>query len=153
MLNGFVTSDSISIRIGSGVFFFLTLPALVTLTDLTLSEPTSTSPKLSDLGEILSLPTTGVGVAVGVAVAVAVGVGVAGVATTLKPSDPLDATSEPVPAKVADRVSIPVPLAVTAKVGIPCGLAAAGEVRPPAEKLIVSPGSTATGFCDTSVSD
>src|SRR5271155_6197042 len=77
MLNGLLTPFSISIRIGSGTFFFLTLPALMTFTSLVLFEPTSTSPKSSRLGETLSLPTTGVGVAVGVAVRVAVGVAVA----------------------------------------------------------------------------
>jgi hypothetical protein len=72
-VNGLVTPVSISIRIGGGTFFPLTLPALMILIDLTWFEPTWTSPKLSTFGEILSLPTTGVGVAVGVA-AVAVGV-------------------------------------------------------------------------------
>src|SRR5271154_3428001 len=98
MLNGLVAPISISMRIGSGTLFFLILPASVIFTDLTLSEPTSTSPKLSRLGRILSLPGTGVGVTVGVALRVGVGVAVAvavavGVAadTTLKPSDAFDA--------------------------------------------------------------
>src|SRR5580658_10529250 len=98
MLNGLVTPDSISIRIGSGTCFFLTFPALVIFTSLVSLEPTSTSPKFSFLGEILSLPTTGVGVADGVAVVVAVavavgvaiGVGDATAAITLKPSDAFD---------------------------------------------------------------
>jgi hypothetical protein len=68
MLNGLATPDSITMRIGSGVFFFVTFPALVIVTVLVLVASVSTVPKLSDLGEILSLPTTGVGVAVGVAV-------------------------------------------------------------------------------------
>src|ERR1700678_416647 len=42
MLNGLVTPFSISIRIGSGTFFFLTLPALMTFTSLVLFDPTST---------------------------------------------------------------------------------------------------------------
>src|SRR5271154_6879222 len=130
MLNGLVAPISISMRIGSGTLFFLILPALVIFTDLTLSEPTSTSPKLRRLGRILSLPGTGVGVVVGVAVRVAVGVlvgvgvavavavGVAvggatgGGATMLKPVEPFEASNSPAPAKFAVRVSIPVPLAV-----------------------------------------
>jgi hypothetical protein len=77
-VNGLVTPVSISMRIGGGTFFPLTLPALAILIDLILFEPNWTSPKLSTFGEILSLPATGVGVAVGVTlpitVAVAVGV-------------------------------------------------------------------------------
>src|SRR5271169_2160904 len=111
MLNGLVTPFSISIRIGSGTFFFLTLPALMTFTSLVLFEPTSTSPKSSRLGETLSLPTTGVGVAVGVAVAV--GVGDASEAITLKPSDAFDGLYCVVPAKLALSVSLPAPPAVT----------------------------------------
>src|SRR5271170_3839365 len=112
MLNGLLAPISISMRIGSGTLFFLILPALVILTDLTLSEPTSTSPKLSRLGRILSLPGTGVGVAVGVAVRVGVGVAVGvavrvGVAadTTLKPSDAFDDNRLAPPAKLALSVS------------------------------------------------
>ena len=92
-------------------------------------------------------------VGVAVAVAVAVGVGVAGFVTTLKPSEALDATSDPVPAKVADRVSMPVPLAVISQVAMPCALVAAPHVWPPTEKLTVSPESTVAGFCETSVNE
>src|SRR5208282_6092729 len=128
MLNGLVAPISISMRIGSGTLFFLILPALVIFTDLTLSEPTSTSPKLSRLGRILSLPGTGVGVVVGVAVRVGVGVMVgvavavavgdavgvvtAGCATTLKPVESFEANSPVAPAKLAVSVSNPAPLAV-----------------------------------------
>src|SRR5271166_7168079 len=103
MLNGLLAPISISMRIGSGTLFFLILPALVIFTDLTLSEPTSTSPKLSRLGRILSLPGTGVGVTVGVAVRVGVGVavavgvaltvGVAACTTTVKPLESFEANS------------------------------------------------------------
>src|SRR5271156_1207982 len=130
MLNGLPAPVSISMRIGSGTRFFLILPALVILTDLTLSEPTSTSPKLSRLGRILSLPGTGVGAVVGVAVrdgvGVLVGVGVAvavavgdaagvvtaGCATTLKPVESFEANSPVAPEKLAVSVSNPAPLAV-----------------------------------------
>src|SRR5271156_4407867 len=110
MLKGLPAPISISMRIGSGTLFFLILPALVIFTDLTLSEPTSTSPKLSRLGRILSLPGTGVGVAVGVAVGDAVGVVTAGCATTLKPVESFEANSPVAPAKLAVSVSNPAPL-------------------------------------------
>src|SRR5208282_4062744 len=105
MLNGLPAPVSISMRIGSGTLFFLILPALVILTDFTLSEPTSTSPKLSVLGRILSLPGTGVGVTVGVAVRVAVGVAVG--AMPMNPSLALDEASCAVPANVAVSVAVP----------------------------------------------
>src|ERR1700735_681522 len=115
MLNGLVAPVSISMRIGSGTRFFLILPALVILTDLTLSEPTSTLPKLRFLGRTFSLPGTGVGVAgrVGVAVGVAgVAVGVVAGTTTVKPLESFEANSPVAPAKLAVRVSRPPPLAV-----------------------------------------
>jgi len=108
-VNGLVTLVSISIKIGSGTLFPLSLPALVILIDLILFEPSWTSPKLSTVGEILSLPTTGVGVAVGVAerftVAVAVGV--------------------PVPDGVADAVCVTVDVGVTVAVGVAVRVAVA----------------------------
>src|SRR5277367_3718370 len=111
MLNGLLAPVSISMRIGSGTLFFLILPALVTLTDLTLSEPTSTLPKLSGLGRILSLPGTAVGVAVGVALRVGVGVAVAvGVAVTVGVS---------LPVGVAVGVAFTVGVAIT--VGVAAG--------------------------------
>src|SRR5580704_17255904 len=129
MLNGLVAPFSISMRIGSGTRFFLILPALVMLTDLTLSEPTSTSPQSSLFGRILSLPATGVGVAVGVAVRVGVGVAVGvavgvGVAadTTLKPSAAFDASRLAAPAKLALSVSRPLPLTVIPQFATPCAL-------------------------------
>src|SRR5580692_2512103 len=165
MLNGLVAPFSISMRIGSGTRFFLILPALVILTDLTLSEPTSTSPKLSLFGRILSLPATGVGVAVGVAVRVGVGVavgvavvvgvavGVAGVTvglaagtTTVKPLESFEANSPVAPAKLAVRVSEPAPLAVIGQVAMPCALVGALQFWPPAEKSMVWPESAVAGF-------
>src|SRR5580693_4399086 len=161
MLNGLVAPFSISMRIGSGTLFFLILPALVILTDLTLSEPTSTSPKLSLFGRILSLPATGVGVAVGVAVRVGVGVavavgvavGVAGVTiglaagtTTVKPLESFEANSPVAPAKLAVRVSEPAPLAVIGQVAMPCALVGALQFWPPAEKSMVWPGEAPFGL-------
>ena len=57
---------------------FLELPFLIVTTLALLTEPTTVdSPKLTELGEISNLASTGVGVAVGVAVLVAVAVAVA----------------------------------------------------------------------------
>src|SRR5271156_5140991 len=112
MLNGLLAPISISMRIGSGTLFFLILPALVILTDLTLSEPTSTLPKLSRLGRVLSLPGTGVGVTAGVAAAVDVAgikAGGAAATTTVKPLESFEANSPEAPAKLAVRVSKPAP--------------------------------------------
>jgi hypothetical protein len=105
-VNGLVTPVSISIRIGRGTFFPLTLPPLAILIDLILFEPSWTSPNLSTVGEILSLPTTGVGVAVGVAepFTVAVAVGVA------------------VPDGVADAVCVTVDVMVTVADGVAVAL-------------------------------
>src|ERR1700689_203360 len=103
-VNGLFTPDSISIRIGSGTFFFFTLPAFVIFTDLIGLSPISTLPKFSFLGEILSLPTTGVGVAVGV------GGGVAeAVTSTVNCLVSLDGLSEPPPGKLAASVISPSP--------------------------------------------
>src|ERR1700723_1772138 len=147
MLNGLVAPFSISMRIGSGTRFFLILPALVILTDLTLSEPTSTSPKLSLFGRILSLPATGVGVGVGVAVGVAgVTVGLAAGTTTVKPLESFEANSPVAPAKLAVRVSEPAPLAVIGQVAMPGALVGALQFWPPAEKSMVWPESAVAGF-------
>src|SRR5208282_6832458 len=132
MLNGLVTPDSISMRIGSGCFFFETLPALVILTDLVLSAPTSTLPKLRDLGETLSLPATGVGVVVGVA-----GVGT----TTVNPFESLEGLYPVTPGKLAPSVVLAVLDGVISQEALPLPSVVAPQPSPPIVKLTVWPAS------------
>src|SRR5208282_2972023 len=120
--------------IDGGVLVLLILPALVIFIILTFGEFTVTVPKLSVVGEIVSLPATGVGDAVGVGDVVAVGVALlVAVAVAVAVGVALF-----VAVAVAVAVALPVAVAVAVAVGVCCvAICATKALEPPLAALLV----------------
>src|SRR5208282_1532546 len=129
--------------IDGGVLVLLILPALVIFIILTFGEFTVTVPKLSVVGEIVSLPATGVGDAVGVGDVVAVGVALlVAVAVAVAVGVALF-----VAVAVAVAVALPVAVAVAVAVGVALPVAVAVAVAVGVTLLVAVAVAVAVGVC------